>query len=237
VLLLLAGLALAIPALGRSSPRQLPTRATAGRKGTLRVVVRGLRTGAPHARIVVTGPNGFRRLTTRSATMPVAAGRYLVGAAEMRAGATTFVPDVRMRTVAVLAGRQSTVTVRYHARPPRPAPQPPPPAATGTAPIITSVTGATGSVGNYFVWITVSYTDPECDVIGGTWSAQGGEGTFDFGAWGRTDLMRNSACTAGVGSLEFARSCIAVSRTLERVHLVDARGNRGTDFGFTFTCA
>lgn len=49
----------------------------------------------------------------------------------------------------------------------------------------------------------------------------------DFGRWGRPDLMRNLSCVDGVGSLEFARTCMG-TQPLERVLLVDATGRRST---------
>ncbi len=236
VVLLLTGLVLVAPASGRSSARDLQMRAGATRKGTLRIVVLGLTADTPAGHVVITGPHRFHLIATRPVTIRVAAGTYRVAASGVHTGSSTITPDVARRSTVVAAGHRSTVTIRYRLLPTPPT-APPPSQATGTPPTITSITGTTGSVGNYFVWITVGYIDPECDVIGGTWSAQGGEGTFDFGAWGRADLMRNASCSGGVGSLEFARSCIAVSRTLDRVQLVDARGNRGAGVGFAFSCA
>jgi hypothetical protein len=145
----------------------------------------------------------------------------------------TAVPAVSRESVAVVQGHVITTTVGYAAHVPDPATPPAP--APGGAPVVTGVTGTQGAVGSYEVWLTVAFTDTECDVIGGTWS-NAGEGMFDFGARGRADLMRNLSCAGGASSLQFARSCVSAGRFGERVRLTDAKAHRGADYAFTFTC-
>jgi hypothetical protein len=194
----------------------------AAREGVLRLVVRGVPSGREGS-IVVTGPRDFRRSLHGSGRLAVGAGTYRVTASTVRGSAVLLVPDVRTQLVLVRAGAQTTATVRYRSVAAVVAPGPPP-APVGTPPIVTSVMGTAATAGNYFVWVTVAYRDPECDVIGGTWS-NAGEGISDFGAWGRADLMRNNTCSGGAGSLEFARSClVAVAPAPERVRLIDAHG-------------
>jgi hypothetical protein len=171
----------------------------------------------------------------RSTRLRLGVGTYRMAAHDVRGGSFSAAAVVPSRRVVIVAGREVTVTVRYRSAAPAPSAPPPVPAPTGTPPTVTSVTGAAGHVGSLYVWITVTYTDPECDVVGGTWLNQG-EGVFDFGAWGRADLMRNNTCADGVGSLEFARSCVATLRSSERVMLIDANRNRSAYFGFTFSC-
>ena len=83
-------------------------------------------------------------------------------------------------------------------------------------------------------WVT--FTDPECDVVGGTWIGSG-EAIGDFGKWGRPDLMRNLSCAGGAGSLEFARTCTGAAQSRERVILVDATGRRSTAVAYTLRCS
>ena len=112
-----------------------------------------------------------------------------------------------MQRVVVRAGKEVAATVSYLPPSPRAAPVP------GTAPVITAVTVGTAPPSPY-VWIAVLFTDPECDVVGGTWIGAG-EAIGDFGRWGRTDLMRNLTW-GGVGSLEFARTCTEL-QSVERL--------------------
>ena len=85
-----------------------------------------------------------------------------------------------------------------------------------------------------YTWIGVTFTDPECDVVGGTWIGSG-EAIGDFGRLGRPDLIRNLSCAGGVGSLEFARMCTG-PQSAERVLLVDATGRRSTAVAYTPRC-
>ena len=133
--------------------------------------------------------------------------------------------------VVVSAGKEVSATVSYRA----PAPRTPPAQAPGTAPTVIAVTGQTTAPSPVYVWVGVTFADPECDVVGGTWIGSG-EAIGDFGRWGRPDLIRNLSCIGGVGSLEFGRTCTA-AQSLERVLLVDATGRRSTAVGYTLRCS
>jgi hypothetical protein len=131
--------------------------------------------------------------------------------------------------VVVRAGTEVAATVSYSASTSVTQPLQPP----GTAPAVTAV--AVGTPASPYVWVSVTFADPECDVAGGTWIGSG-EAIGDFGRWGRPDLMRNLSCTGGVGSLEFARTCTAV-QSAERVLLTDATGRRSAAAGYTLRCS
>jgi len=101
---------------------------------------------------------------------------------------------------------------------------------------VTAVADSAAVSFSVYAWIGITFTDPECDVVGGTWVGSG-EAIGDFGRWGRTDLMRNLSCAGGVGSLEFARTCTGTQPPRERVMLVDASGRRSAAVGYTFRCS
>ena len=102
-------------------------------------------------------------------------------------------------------------------------------AAPGTAPTIQSVEGATGIVGQAAPVLQISYTDPECDVTGGTWDGATGSGlTQDFTVTG--------GCTGGNGVATFTRGCAWFGRWTEYITLVDATGQKSERFPFTYRC-
>jgi hypothetical protein len=106
-------------------------------------------------------------------------------------------------------------------------------------PVIVGVAGASGTVPTPTLWITVVFRDEDCDVTGGVWEGAAGSGLreeFGIGT-ARPDLMRGLVCNlGGIGSLQFARSCLWSGTWTEYMTLTDARGNRSTRFAFTFTC-
>ena len=101
--------------------------------------------------------------------------------------------------------------------------------ASGTPPTIQSVEGATGIVGQADPVLQISYTDPECDVTGGTWDGAAGSGlTQDFTVAG--------GCSAGSGVATFTRACAWFGRWTEYITLVDATGQKSERFPFTYRC-
>jgi hypothetical protein len=219
----LAGLALVAQGSTRTAVR-------APRFGHLRIVIRNVPEGAsPH--VVLTGPHRYRLVLERTRRLRLEAGTYRVAAPTIHSSAFDAAPVRAAQRVVVSAGREVASTVSYLAPALRTAPTQTP----GTAPAVTAVTGTAAAPSPVFVWIGVTFTDPECDVVGGTWLGAG-EAIGDFGRWGRPDLMRNLSCVGGVGSLEFARTCTA-AQSLERVMLVDATGRRSTAVGYTLRCS
>lgn len=115
---------------------------------------------------------------------------------------------------------------------------PPSPPSNSTPPNITAITDTTGVVTTRYVWTTVRFRDPECDVTGGTWEGASGSGLReDFGRTIRADLMRGLVCSGGSGSLQFARSCLWRGRWTEYMTLVDSRGNRSSRVPFVYVCS
>src|SRR4029079_7253317 len=83
-------------------------------KGALDLAVSGLPVGATAA-ITVTGPAGFTRWVTGSATLSeLAAGTYTIAAANITAGGDVFGPSSPTQTVTVSAGSvHATASVAY----------------------------------------------------------------------------------------------------------------------------
>ena len=202
----------------------------APRFGYLRIVIRNVPEGAT-AHVVLTGPRGYRLAVERTRRLHLQTGTYRIAAPTIHAGTFDATPVRAARSVVVSAGKEVAATVSYR----MPVPRTPPAQVPGTAPTVTAVTAPTAAPSPVYVWVGVTFADPECDVVGGTWIGSG-EAIGDFGRWGRPDLMRNLACVGGVGSLEFARTCTA-AQSLERVLLVDATGRRSTAVGYTLRCA
>jgi hypothetical protein len=222
VLASLAGLAAAAPG---------PTRAAlrAPRFGYLRVVIRNVPAGTS-AHVLVTGPRGFRVVIARTRRLRLEAGGYRLDAATIHGDTFDAMPARAAQRVVVPAGKEVAATVSYRA----PTTRTPPVLPPGTAPVVTAVTDTAAVPSPVYAWIGVTFTDPECDVVGGTWVGSG-EAIGDFGRWGRPDLMRNLSCAGGVGSLEFARTCTG-AQPRERVMLVDATGRRSAAVGYTLRC-
>jgi len=219
----LAGLALAAQGSTRPAVR-------APRFGYLRIVIRNVPEGAT-AHVILTGPRGYRLVIERTRRLHLQAGTYRVAAPTIHSSTFDATPVRAAWRVVVTAGKEIATTVTYGA----PVPRTPPAQAPGTAPTVTAVTGQTTAPSPVYVWVSITFADPECDVVGGTWIGSG-EAIGDFGRWGRTDLMRNLSCVGGVGSLEFARTCTA-AQSLERVLLVDATGRRSAAVGYTLRCS
>jgi hypothetical protein len=219
----LACLALGAPGSTRAAAR-------APRFGYLRIVIRNVPAGTS-AHVVLTGPRRYRLVLEHSRRLRLEAGTYRLASPAIHGSTFDAAPVRAAQRVVVPAGKEVVSTVTYLAPAPRTAPAQPP----GTAPAVTAVTVTAAAPAPLYVWIGVTFTDPECDVVGGTWIGAG-EAIGDFGKWGRPDLMRNLSCVDGVGALEFARTC-TVAQSVERVLLVDATGRRSTAVGYTLRCS
>lgn len=80
---------------------------------SLAVTVNGLPADVAAA-VTVTGPDGFERQLTGSATLTeLAAGTYTVAAAEVTAAATPYAPEPADQTVSVAEGATGAATVTY----------------------------------------------------------------------------------------------------------------------------
>jgi hypothetical protein len=202
----------------------------APRFGYLRIVIRNVPEGTS-AHVVLTGPRGYRIALERTRRLHLQAGTYRLAAPTIHGSTFDAAPLRGARRIVVSAGKEIASTVSYLPPAPRPAPTQP----AGTAPAVTTVRGTTATPSPVYVWIGVTFTDPECDVVGRTWIGAG-EAIGDFGRWGRPDLMRNLSCVDGAGSLEFARTCMG-TQPLERVLLVDATGRRSTAVAYTLKCS
>ena len=81
--------------------------------GALAVTVTGL-PAAADAAVTVTGPGGFNRAVTETATLAdLAPGSYTVAAADVTNGAAQYTPTPRTRTVPVAAAATATAAVAY----------------------------------------------------------------------------------------------------------------------------
>ena len=218
----LAGVACCVPGSTGATVR-------APRLGYLRIVIRHVPEGTG-AHVVLTGPHGYGLVLERSRRLHLGPGTYRLAAPTIHGSTFDAAPARAVQRVVVAAGKEVAATVAYLAPVPRTAPAQGP----GTAPVVTAVTVPTAPPSPVYVWVGVTFADPECDVVGGTWIGSG-EAIGDFGAWGRSDLMRSLSCANGVGSLEFARTCTA-AQSVERVLLVDATGRRSSAVGYTLRC-
>jgi hypothetical protein len=80
--------------------------------GTLSLTVSGLPAGSTAA-ITVTGPNSFSQVVTGTANLSVAAGTYIITAAQVTAGTVKYNGNASAGTVVVSAGGTATATVTY----------------------------------------------------------------------------------------------------------------------------
>jgi len=82
-------------------------------RGSLEVIIAGLRTGQP-AGVTVTGPGNTSQALTATATLnDLAAGSYDVRADNVTAGDVVYVPTPATQRIAVTGGKAATATVTY----------------------------------------------------------------------------------------------------------------------------
>jgi alpha-tubulin suppressor-like RCC1 family protein len=98
---------LPLPVWARSAPRTHRAKDT-----TLRIVVRSL-PGRLSAKIIVTGPHHVHKRVTRSVTLRLHAGVYLVSAASVRGSAGSYYATAPRSRVVLRAGKATGFTVVY----------------------------------------------------------------------------------------------------------------------------
>ena len=104
-------------------------------------------------------------------------------------------------------------------------------AKTSTAPAILAVTNSTGVVGSGGPTLSISYNDPECDVVSGLWEGPTGSGqTQTF------PTPQPTTCTGGNGTATFSEPCQQIGQSTDYITLTDSIGNQSQRYAYTFTC-